>query len=101
VRVLLRADEGFWGNAVLSALEERGITYAVGVPLIASVRERIAEVPESAWGPFCYREGSEVADFRWRPTSWKHERRFVVRRDPSSRASSCRSRNANSTTECW
>jgi hypothetical protein len=82
VRVFLRADEGFWGNPVLSGLEQRGITYAVGAPLIASVKQRITEVPESAWGPSCYRACSEVAEFDWRPKSWKRERRFVVRRDP-------------------
>jgi len=85
VRILLRADEGFWGQPVLSALEEREITYAVGAPLIASVKQRITEIPESAWGPSCYREGSEVAEFRWRPKSWPVERRFVVRRDPVER----------------
>jgi hypothetical protein len=84
-RVLLRADEGFWGNPVLSALEQREITYAIGAPLIASVRQRITEVPESAWGPSSYRQGSQVAEFRWRPKSWKRERRFVVRRDPVER----------------
>jgi Transposase DDE domain group 1 len=82
VRVFLRADEGFWGQPVLSALEQREVTYAVGAPLIASVKQRITEVPESAWGPSCYRQGSEVAEFRWRPKTWKRERRFVVRRDP-------------------
>jgi hypothetical protein len=82
MRVLLRADEGFWGNPVLSALEQRKVTYAVGAPLIASVKQRISAVPEPAWGPSCYREGSQVAEFRWQPKSWKRERRFVVRRDP-------------------
>jgi hypothetical protein len=67
---------------VLAGLERRGITYAVGAPLIDSVRQRITEVPESAWGPSCYREGSQVVGFRWRPKSWKWERRFIVRRDP-------------------
>jgi hypothetical protein len=82
IRVFLRADEGFWGNPVLSALEQRKITYAVGAPLIASVKQRISAVPEAAWGPSCYREGSQVAEFRWQPKSWPTERRFAVRRDP-------------------
>jgi hypothetical protein len=85
IGLFLRADEGFWGNPVLAGLEEREITYAVGAPLIASVRQRVSEVPESAFGPSCYRAGSEVAEFRWRPKSWSQERRFVVRRDPVER----------------
>ena len=82
-RLFLRADEGFWGQDFLAELERKQITYAVGAPLIASVRSRISEIAESDWQPAGYREGSEVASFRWRPTSWKRERRFVVRRDPA------------------
>ena len=48
------------------------------------LRGRISEIGETDWQPSCYREGSEVASFRWRPTSWKQERRFVARRDPTA-----------------
>lgn len=82
VRVFLRADEGFWGQDFFAELERRAITYAVGAPLIASVRARISDVAEADWQPSSYRDGSEVVSFRWRPTSWRKERRFVVRRDP-------------------
>ncbi len=85
VRIFLRADEGFWGQDFFAELERKQITYAVGAPLIASVRNRISEIAEREWRPACYREGSEVASFRWRPTSWKQERRFVIRRDPVER----------------
>ena len=82
-RLFLRADEGFWGQQFFGDCERKQITYAVGAPLIASVRGRISEIAEPDWQPSRYREGSEVASFRWRPTSWKQERRFIVRRDPS------------------
>jgi hypothetical protein len=82
-RLFLRADEGFWGQDFFAELERRQITYAIGAPLIASVRGRISEIAEADWQPSCYREGSEVASFRWRPTSWKRERRLIVRRDPA------------------
>ena len=81
-RLFLRADEGFWGQGFFADLERRQVTYAVGAPLIASVRGRIREIADADWQPSCYRDDSEVASFRWRPTSWKQERRFVVRRDP-------------------
>ncbi len=81
-RLFLRADEGFWGQDFFADCERRQITYAVGAPLIASVRSRIGETAEGDWQPSCYREDSEVVSFRWRPKSWKQERRFVVRRDP-------------------
>lgn len=82
VRLYLRADEGFYGKDLLADCERRGITYAVGAPLIRSVRERISEIPEADWQPSSYREGSEVASFGWKPKTWPVERRFVVRRDP-------------------
>ena len=81
-RVFLRADEGFWGQGFLAELERRQITYAVGAPLIASLRGRISEIAEADWQPSCYRDGSEVVSVRWRPKTWKQERRFIVRRDP-------------------
>lgn len=82
VPVFLRADEGFWGQRFFGELERREITYAVGAPQIASVKARIAAVPATDWRPSSYRDGSEVASFEWRPTTWERERRFVVRRDP-------------------
>jgi Transposase DDE domain group 1 len=81
-RLFLRADEGFYGQDFLAELEGKGITYTVGVPLIASVRQRIAEVAREGWQASSYRDGSEVASFTWRPKTWGQERRFVVRRDP-------------------
>jgi hypothetical protein len=82
LRLYLRADEGFWGKDFFAELERRAITYTVGVPLIASVKGRISEVAAADWQPSSYRDGSEVASFLWRPTTWAKARRFVVRRDP-------------------
>ena len=81
-RVFLRADEGFWGQDFFGECERRGITYAVGAPLIASVRARISEIAADDWLPSSYRAGSEVASFVWQPKTWEKARRFVVRRDP-------------------
>lgn len=80
--VYLRADEGFWGQDFFAELERRQITYAIGAPLIASVRTRIAAVAAAEWLPSSYREGSEVTSFVWQPKTWSKPRRFVVRRDP-------------------
>jgi hypothetical protein len=81
-RVFLRADEGFWGQDFFAELEQRQITYAVGAPQIASVKARIAEILPGEWRPSSYGPGSEVVSFDWQPTTWKRQRRFVVRRDP-------------------
>ena len=84
-RLFLRADEGFSGQDFLAQLERERITYTVGTPLIASVRQRIAEIPEADWQPSSYRSGSQVASFLWQPKTWKRERRFVAPRDPLRR----------------
>jgi hypothetical protein len=81
-RVHLRADEGFFGQGFLAELERRSVTYAIGAPLLASVRARISEIREHDWQPSSYRTGSEVASLSWKPKTWAKERRFVVRRDP-------------------
>lgn len=81
-RVLLRADEGFWGQDFFAWLEQREIIYAIGAPQIASVKARISQIPANEWRPSSYRAGSEVASFEWQPKTWKQKRRFVVRRDP-------------------
>ena len=82
IRVFSRADEGFYGQGFLGELERRAITYTVGAPLNRALRERIGAVPEGEWQRSSYREGSQVASFVWKPTTWKRARRFVVRRDP-------------------
>jgi Transposase DDE domain group 1 len=82
VRVFLRADEGFYGKELLADLEGKDVTYAVGAPLLASVRARIGEISDDDWQPSSYRAESEVASFVWKPKTWPIERRFVVRRDP-------------------
>jgi hypothetical protein len=82
-RLFLRADEGFWRQDFLADLERRQITYAIGAPLIASLRGRIGQIAESDWQPSGYREDSQVVSFHCRSTTWKRERRFIVRRDPA------------------
>lgn len=81
-RLYLRADEGFYGQDFLATLERRQITYAIGTPLLASVRTRIDAITEADWRPSSYRAGSQVATFVWQPKTWTKARRFVVRRDP-------------------
>jgi hypothetical protein len=68
-RLFLRADEGFFGKDFLAELEGEQITYAVGVPLIASLRTRISEIAEAEWRLSCYRAGSEVVSSRSKRSS--------------------------------
>ena len=47
-----------FGQAFLAEFECKRIIYTVGAPLIASVRQRIAEIPEREWQPRGYRKGA-------------------------------------------
>ncbi|MBK5232946.1 MAG: IS1380 family transposase [Thermoleophilia bacterium] len=47
--ILIRADSGFWRAKTFELLEEKGISYSIGVRQQGKVPEAIAEIPESAW----------------------------------------------------
>lgn len=99
-RLFLRADEGFFGKDFLPCLEGEGITYTVGAPLIASVRQRIAEIPAGAWQPSGYREGSEgrASAGGRRLGLWRGASSSAATR--SSTENSSRSRAPSGTTGC-
>jgi hypothetical protein len=99
-RLALRADEGFYGQDFLADLERKGVTYAVGAPLIASVRARIGEIAEEDWRPSSYREGSEVASFLWGRRRGRSSGASSSAATPSRQASSSRSRTGSGTTGC-
>ena len=46
---LLRADSGFWSNAIFARLERAGWQYSIGVRLQAHVRAAIEAISEDAW----------------------------------------------------
>jgi Transposase DDE domain group 1 len=46
---LLRADSGFWSKKLITRLERAGWQYSISVRMQASVRDAIAQIPESDW----------------------------------------------------
>jgi hypothetical protein len=46
---LLRADSGFWSKKLIARLERAGWQYSISVRMQASVRDAIAQIPESDW----------------------------------------------------
>jgi hypothetical protein len=47
--ILIRADSAFWSNKVLDYLEDKGLSYSIGVTQHKIVAERIAQIPDEAW----------------------------------------------------
>ena len=82
-RVFLRADEGFWGQDFFAWLERRQITYAVGAPLIASVRGRISEIAEADWQPLLLPRGQRGRELAL--AAYQLEAGAALRRPPRPR----------------
>jgi hypothetical protein len=47
--IIVRADSGFWSNAMIAALRRHGVRYSIGVRMQAVIREAIDAIPEHAW----------------------------------------------------
>jgi hypothetical protein len=77
-----RFDSGFYSSDLFADLEDRGITYLCGVPLIPRVTSVIRQVPDDCWVPCVDKEEGEVAEFGYRMAHQKIFRRYVVKRIP-------------------
>ncbi len=47
--IIVRADSGFWSNAMIAALRRHGVRYSIGVRMQRVIREEIDTIPEHAW----------------------------------------------------
>jgi len=47
--IVVRADSGFWSNAMIKALKRHGVRYSIGVRMQAVIRDAIDAIPEDAW----------------------------------------------------
>jgi hypothetical protein len=61
--ILLRADSGFWSRTLIDTLTRLGCSYSITVKTNASIKKRIAQIPEQSWIPIVYPDGghAEVA----------------------------------------
>ncbi len=82
VEVRARFDSGFYSSELFADLEDRGVTYLCGVPLIARLTSVIREIPDTCWTPCLDKEEGEVAEFGYRMAHEKVFRRYVVKRIP-------------------
>ena len=73
----VRADSGFYISDFLTALEQRGLQYAVAVRMQPPVQRAIAGL--QGWRAFG--RGVEVCEMSWQPFRWAAPRRLVVVRE--------------------
>ena len=78
----LRADSGFYNQAVVRACRRYKARFSITVRLQASLRDAIEAIPEENWTsiPYWQEGGADVAEFAYAPFGEKQEVRLIVRR---------------------
>lgn len=84
VHTRARFDSGFFSSELFAKLEDKGVTYLCGVPLIPRLTSVIRQIPDSCWTPCVDKDEGEVAEFGYRIGEDKRKvfRRYVVKRIP-------------------
>lgn len=78
---LLRADSGFFNQAVFKLLEGRGINYIISARLTQGLQQAI--IRDARW--FALETGLELAEIAYQSSSWDKTRRIVVVRQSIKR----------------
>jgi Transposase DDE domain group 1 len=78
---LLRADSGFFDDAILSALEGKRIAYIVAARLNQALQRTIYQ----AGGWWALETGLELTELRYQAAGWKRQRRLIVVRQSVKR----------------
>jgi hypothetical protein len=81
-RVRARFDSGFYASDLFTELEDRRITYLVGVPHNPRLLQVIREIPDRCYAPCLDEKDGEVAEFGYRLAHARRFRRYVVKRLP-------------------
>lgn len=78
----LRADSGFYSQAVVAACRRGQMRYSITVRLQPGLRRAIEAIPEDDWTaiPYWQEGGADVAETAYAPFGQKHEVRLIVRR---------------------
>jgi hypothetical protein len=79
-RPRIRADSGFFDQAVAKAALAAGADFAIAAKRHKAVWRSALRVPEDAWQPAQGMDGAEVAACDYVPDGWPPETRTIVRR---------------------
>ena len=77
----LRADRGFYSQAVVEWCQAEGCTFTITADQTAPLVAAITILPERCWSDLPEYALAEVAELRYRPTGWARPYRYVVKRE--------------------
>ena len=78
--ITIRADSGFFSQALLDHLEKIKFAYIIAVKNYSTLMRRVISIPESAFRSF--EVASSIAVFHYQLNSWSTKRKFIVVRTP-------------------
>lgn len=74
----LRADSAFYNKDVVAFCEKRALRFTITADQTAPLLDCIAAIPEDQW--LRMDEIFEVAEFRYQPTGWNRDYRYIATR---------------------
>ncbi len=77
MKILVRADSGFWYKKVCAYLSRQGCEFSIGVTMRASVQALIAQIPDPDWEPVADYPDTGVCELA---ETILGEHRLIVRR---------------------
>lgn len=80
----LRADSAFYNKNIVEFCEEHELGFTITADQTAPLLSAIADIPESSW--LRMDDTFETAEFKYQPTGWKKEYRFIVTRKITKRS---------------
>jgi len=80
--LLFRFDAGFYSHDIVETIHALKKDFLIKAKLTAPLKRAIDALPEQAWTPDpSAGVDTAHAEFRYQPSGWKREERFVVRRE--------------------
>jgi Transposase DDE domain group 1 len=86
-QITVRGDHGFYSVELMSDCRKRTMRFSFSATRTSLMWQKLAEIPEGAWGEAIDMEGAQIAELQFAPEGWKHEPlRLIVRRVPVTAA---------------
>ena len=80
--IRFRLDAGFYCREVVEHLLEKALQFSISARLTSALRKAIEALPAESWKPYPWEEGTEWAQFSYRPHGWPQAFRMIVKRAP-------------------
>lgn len=77
--IRLRADSGFYDKKFVEKCESKRVSFTITAEQTSRLLKEVQKLPDNKWEK-C-KEGWEVAEFKYCPTGWSKEERYIVKRE--------------------